>query len=871
MGLLQWHRSCVNRGANPNVVSNTLQPETRNEPHIIAKGLRTRAALRQSEDKYRLLFENLNDAAFLADAETGTILEANRQAEVLLDRSRSQIVGMHQSQLHPGETPDQYRQKFAEHIQAEHALDFDAEVIRKDGTKVPVFISASTMRIGEKQLILGLFRDITERKLMEEDLWSRLELERLVSSISTKFISVEPDEIDATITAALQDIGRFTGADRSYLFLFCDKGKGIKKTHEWCNEDIEPRIFHPEAVAANEESLSRIGTTEEREAETWHSGQQNVSSSLVVPTGPEESPVGFIGLDSVKEGKPWSEGIIPLLRIVGEVFSNALARREAEKELRQSQSTLAEAQGVAHLGNWVWSIQTNEVIWSDEIYRIFGLAPRQFDATYEAFLRSVHPDDRDPVKKAIEEALETRKPYSMDHRVVLPDGSERVVHEQAEVTFDEAGKPVRMVGTVQDITEQRRAEEALKEAHRQTEQLLSAIPSILIGVDTGGTITRWNEAAAKTFGIAAQGIVGRPFQECGIEWDCADVLGRIEKWLAGQRSMQLRLDDVRFTRPNGKEGLLGITVNPVVNEIDEFDGFLLFAADVTERRELVSQLSQAQKLESIGQLAAGIAHEINTPTQYVGDNTRFLKDSFGDLLELLRAYEHLLERAKQESYSPELVAEIEAAVRDADLQYLAAEIPQAIEQSLEGVDRVARIVRAMKEFSHPGGKEKTAVDINKAIENTITVARNEWKYVADMDTDFDKSLPTVPCLPGEFNQVILNMIINATHAIADVVGDGSRAKGQIKVTTRRDDGWAEIRISDTGSGIPEKIRDRIFDPFFTTKQVGRGTGQGLSIARSVIVDKHGGTINLETEVGKGTTFIVRLPLEQPALTESEGN
>ncbi|MBW2127660.1 MAG: hypothetical protein JRH08_18935 [Deltaproteobacteria bacterium] len=154
------------------------------------------------------------------------------------------------------------------------------------------------------------------------------------------------------------------------------------------------------------------------------------------------------------------------------------------------------------------------------------------------------------------------------------------------------------------------------------------------------------------------------------------------------------------------------------------------------------------------------------------------------------------------------------------------------------------------------------MDLNHAIENTITVAKNEWKYVAEMETDFDPALPPVPCLPGELNQVILNMIINAAHAIADVMGDGSKGKGTIRITTRRDGNWAEIRISDTGTGIPEAIRDRIFDPFFTTKEVGKGTGQGLAIARSMIVDKHGGTIDFETQEGKGTTFIIRLPLEE---------
>jgi len=194
------------------------------------------------------------------------------------------------------------------------------------------------------------------------------------------------------------------------------------------------------------------------------------------------------------------------------------------------------------------------------------------------------------------------------------------------------------------------------------------------------------------------------------------------------------------------------------------------------------------------------------------------------------------------------------------MEYLADEVPKAVQQGLEGVGRVASIVSAMKEFSHPGAKEKAHVDLNHAIETTVTIARNEWKYVADTELDLDPQLPPVPCLPGEFNQVILNLIINAAHAIADVVGDGSRGKGTITITTRRQNNEAEIRIQDTGKGIPEKARDRVFDPFFTTKAVGKGTGQGLAIAHSVVVDKHGGSIAFETAEGKGTEFVIRLPL-----------
>jgi signal transduction histidine kinase len=296
-------------------------------------------------------------------------------------------------------------------------------------------------------------------------------------------------------------------------------------------------------------------------------------------------------------------------------------------------------------------------------------------------------------------------------------------------------------------------------------------------------------------------------------------------------------------------------------------------AEIAERERIQHELARAQKLEAIGHLAAGIAHEINTPAQYLGDNTRFLQEAFGDVDRLLESFERLLEAAKQGTLTDELVAEVDRAVRDADLDYLTAEVPKAIGQSLEGIEHVANIVRAMKEFSHPGSGHKTAVDLNRAIQSTLTVSRGEWKYVADLVTDFDPDLPLVPCLPGDFNQVILNLVVNAAHAIADVVGDAPTGKGTLTVRTRRDGDWAEIRVEDTGTGIPEGIRDNVFDHFFTTKEVGKGTGQGLAIAHAIVVKKHGGTITFDTEVGKGTTFIVRLPVNdrnQPEEAERPG-
>lgn len=280
------------------------------------------------------------------------------------------------------------------------------------------------------------------------------------------------------------------------------------------------------------------------------------------------------------------------------------------------------------------------------------------------------------------------------------------------------------------------------------------------------------------------------------------------------------------------------------------------------RRHLEQNLESARRLESIGQLAAGIAHEINTPTQYVGDNTRFLKDSFVEIAPLLTKASELAKAVRAGGESTQLASELSSAIDDADLKFLEEEIPRAIEQSLSGIGVVRKIVQSIKEFSHPSREGMTFLDLNRAIESTITVASNEWKYVAEIETEFDPELPEVACLPGEINQVVLNLIVNAAHAIADVVGDSGKSKGIITISTRHDGESVEIRISDTGAGIPEGVREKIFDPFFTTKEVGKGTGQGLSIAHTVIVSKHSGTLEFETEIGKGTTFVIRWPLNQ---------
>ncbi len=400
----------------------------------------------------------------------------------------------------------------------------------------------------------------------------------------------------------------------------------------------------------------------------------------------------------------------------------------------------------------------------------------------------------------------------------------------------------------------------LREAVAQNKQLMKAITSIFIQIDAYRMINHWNQKATEVLGVQAQDVVQTSIENNRFEWDQKRVLEGIQQ--CESFHTQVRLDDVYFKRKHGGDGYLGITLNPIMDEENtSYLGCLLLGADITERKQMETQLLQAQKLESIGQLAAGIAHEINTPTQYIGDNVRFLKESYADLYQAYQAVLALVDEAQAAQVIPQALENLKAVFSDVDMPYLMEEIPLAVQQSLEGIERVSTIVRAMKEFSHPGSSEKTPTDINHAIENTLTVARNEWKYVAEVERDYADNLPLVPCLPGEFNQVILNLITNAAHAITNALVDQPGKRGKIRIKTQRQAEFVEIQIADTGSGIPEKLRNKVFDPFFTTKEVGRGTGQGLTIAYNVIVEKHGGRLTFESEEGQGTTFIIQIPLQ----------
>ncbi|HLP30376.1 MAG TPA: ATP-binding protein, partial [Geothrix sp.] len=425
----------------------------------------------------------------------------------------------------------------------------------------------------------------------------------------------------------------------------------------------------------------------------------------------------------------------------------------------------------------------------------------------------------------------------------------------------------RETAEAKDRAEARLAKQELYEterALRQTEALFTTINSHLVDlvaiIDEHGRRIYSSPSYGFSLGYSQEEISRIGSKELVHPDDLGVIEDALGALFRGERPGRL---EYRLLPKDGRYLFFESTAVPIAGSEGGPMQALFVARNVTERKEeekrravMEIQLRQAQKMEAIGQLAAGIAHEINTPTQYIGDNARFLRDSFEEVFSLMgRLMAYLLAIGAGEGPAAAEARQALADLQGADLDYLGVEIPKAIIQSLEGVARITKIVGAMKDFSHPGSESRVDTDIHRAIESTVTVSRNEWKYVAELETYFDPEVPLVPCFPGEFNQVILNLIVNAAHAIeAAKTTHPDGAMGRIMISTHRRGSEVEIAVADDGTGIPHEILHRIYDPFFTTKPLGKGTGQGLAIAHGVIVEKHGGRLTVDTSPGAGTTF-----------------
>jgi PAS domain S-box-containing protein len=779
----------------------------------------------QFNTEHQFILDALVEGVCGIDAE-GTITFCNDALSRMTGHSKEEIVGKHAHDLlhHSREDGTRYPREECDLTKAilggKPRQVVGGPLWKKDGSYIPVeYCGCPMQRLGSRTSYVATIRDLSEIELAKEALRkSDEQYRRILESMP-----------DVAWTSDVQGGTRYVSPKVEALLGFTNRELYAGGTHLWLNQ------IHPEDFGRV--SQKYIGLFEEKVAfdEEYRIRRKDGT---------------WIWVHDRATRTHEADGVL----CADGFMSDITQRKQAEAELR-SKTAFLEAQANSTIdGLLVVDRNGRRLMANERLTELWRIPPELMtDLDDRRMLDYVVSLMKDPESfRAKVEYLYRHPTETSRDEIELKNGV--ILDRYSAPVVDKNGIYYGRIWNFRDMTEQKRNQEALQQLSLAVEQS----PSSVVITDPQGNIS----------------YVNRKFTEC-TGYSLHEVLGQNPRVLnAGQCPSELyrnlwstitqgRMWHGEFCNKK-KDGQIyweSATITPMTNPNGEITHFLAVKEDITEKRALESQLRHAQKMEGIGQLAAGIAHEINTPTQFVMDNLTFLRDSWKSAHELLEQY-----RGAMQGMAGSIPAEIAVRLKDAeqacDLEFIREEAPRAIEQSLDGSRRVAKIVRAMKEFSHPDSAEKTATDLNRAVESTITVARNEWKYVSEVVTEFDDQLPAVVCYPGDINQVVLNLLVNAAHAIKEKVKDGE--KGQITVRTRMAGEHVEISVSDTGNGIPEAIRNRVFEPFFTTKDVGKGTGQGLALAYTVVVKKHGGKIWFETEVGKGTTFFITLPLSVAA-------
>ena len=413
------------------------------------------------------------------------------------------------------------------------------------------------------------------------------------------------------------------------------------------------------------------------------------------------------------------------------------------------------------------------------------------------------------------------------------------------------------------LAEQERVQEILRRSRdlaefrrAEIEKLIAAISAVLVAVDSNGEVFQWNETAETVFGMKKIRVMGHSFAEVLTDYIAADKLKEIlGKGLGEGDENPVKDFEFPITSEDKNQRLLLATINPILDRDNKKLGFLLLAEDITNRKEEEQRRLLSQKLESLGQMAGNIAHEIKSPLQYIAHNGQFVHDSVNELAKFYDAVNESLPEIEQ-SNRAHVAEKLKTLIDDYDIEYSLKEIPRASDQIVTGVSTVSKIVKSMKEYSHPGRGVMEKADVNQLLESMVVLVQDQREGLLEIETEFSNRLPPAVCYPGELHQVFMNLLSNAADTIRE---KGER--GRIKITTSVEGSEIVVAISDTGRGIPDRIKDNIFNPFFTTKEVGIGTGQGLSLAHKIIIEKHKGKLYFKSKIGEGTTFYVHLPIQ----------
>jgi PAS domain S-box-containing protein len=852
----------------------------------ITERRRGEAALRAAEERFRWTLDNMLEGCQIVGSDWRYVyLNASAVAHARLPRE--EMLGRTMMEAYPGIERTEMFSALRRCMEERLPGRIDNEFHYSDGSSA--WFSLSIMPIPEGICVFS--NDITERKQADAAAKRRLSYRMIRASIAS--LAVKIQDADEFKKRCLTLVGKAFGVTRACLVVCRGDGEGFDEACAWVARgpdsearrlghiprDAVPWLFDQmkkNRVVRFESIADMPGELERQFFET-----HGVASVLAAPVFVHREAVGFLAILNDGIRYPWTQDDADVVVAAAGTIAAVTARREAEESLRESETRLRTVLQSAQDGVIMMNPDGSIGMWNAAAARMFGYSA---DEVLGKNLHEVLAPQcfLDAHRRAFPEFCRTGEGAAVGTVVQLI--GVRKGGEEFPLELSLSGVHLNdgwyAIGTVRDITDRKKAEAALRASAVEWETSFNAISDAVCVLGRDRRIVRWNEAMKDLVGE----LVGKANPEIAGSVCC--------ELLHGQLAPVEGCPVMRMTETTSREDAefrmgdkwIKATADPITDDAGNVVGAVHIISDITaaraaeeNRERMQAHLLQAQRLESIGQLAAGIAHEINTPAQYSGDNMRFIHQACSLVWNLLDKYGGLLASVREGKAGPEVIADVHAAQGKIDLDFMRDEVPKAIEQALDGIERISSIVGAMKEFSHPGPADKVPIDINRCVSTTVTISRNEWKYVADLVTDFDESLPHVPCLQGPFNQALLNLIVNAAHAIgaAPIPGEPPTAgrsstlgeKGTITVSTRRDGEWAEIRVADTGTGIPEAVRSRIFEPFFTTKEVGKGTGQGLAICRSIIVDKLGGTITFETEVGRGTVFIIRLPL-QPSAEES---
>jgi two-component system, cell cycle sensor histidine kinase and response regulator CckA len=776
---------------------------------------------RATEERAAML-QTAMDGFWIVD-KTGNLLDVNTAYCKMTGYTREELLGTRISELDVNQSPEE----IAANIQGAIASGSGRLETRhrcKDGRIIDVEISARYMPDIERFSVF--LHDITDRKQAAEALQYRLEFEHIINSISSKFVRQSADKVDEVIQDGLKDIGEFTHADRAYLFLLRGDSGLMDNTHEWCSEGVEPQIENLKGISLDKELpwfAEHLGKHEVfhvpdvtalpagAELEKAHFAEQGIQSLVVVPMLRDSDLVGFLGFDSVCSKRTWSRDTLALLQFVGQIFTGALWSKRAENALRKSEAAIREnEQKLLHITEnirdvfWVGSLGGNEVHYISPAYEeVWGRSCQSLYDAPRSWLEGVHKDDRESVLASVEARARGDKDGPDEYRVVRPDGSVRWVFTRAYPVMDDSGVVSRIVGIIEDITERKLAERQIADLAK----FPSESPYPVLRILPDGTISHANPTATRLLNDYA----GASAEKAPDDW-LSNAASAIESGAIVSREIQY------------DQSVFALSFVPIADA-----GYVnVYGIDITDRKRMEAQYHQAQKMEAIGQLAGGVAHD------------------FRNQLTIIQGYASMLLRR---SPSPE-----------PDQEYLKV--------ILGAVDRSATITNQLLVFSRKESLHVETIDLTESIADMSKLLPP--MIGEDIRLLIASSQQACFCLadPGLLQQAIMNLVVNARHAMP-AGGELTIETGHVEVDQEalqdfpdaNPGPYAVISVSDTGTGMDTDTLGKIFDPFFTTKEVGMGTGMGLAMVYGFVAHS-GGFIKVDSKPGQGSTFRLHFPLVQ---------